>query len=90
MVTQNMLRKDEEKLVYYVYDPIKYLKQINQQRVLLTCAFIPELPSHISTMVASGIGKSAKKSGFLYQSLQLNIYTLAHIVIECFFSSIIY
>ena len=63
------------------------MSQTDQTTESAPCAIIPELPSDIRTMVASGIGKSAKKSGFLYQSLQLNIYTLAHIVIECFFSS---
>ena len=59
MVTQNMLRRHEGKLVFSEekirwvtsLDLSKCFKQIKKQRLLLMCVSISELPSDISTMV---------------------------------------
>ena len=55
MVTQNMLRTHGGKICLFggkirfvtALDLIKFLEQIRQQRLLLTCATISELPYHI-------------------------------------------
>ena len=58
MVPQNMMRTHEGKMVFSdekigvmtALELVKSLKQVKEQRLLLTCAPVYALPSYISTM----------------------------------------
>ena len=50
MVTQNMFSTQKHRFVTALAI-FKRLKQIRYQKLLLTCAPISKLPSHISTML---------------------------------------
>ena len=61
MVPQNMMRTHEGKMVFSdekigvmtALELVKSLKQVKEQRLLLTCAPVYALPSYIRTMARS-------------------------------------
>ena len=75
-----MLRTHEEKRSFQrgknpicALDLIRYLKQIKEQRLLLTCTPLDELPFHISTMIEAkhSMRRTSNSKDYLHSFLMV-------------------